>query len=124
MGEVKVIFFRDEEHCPVKEWLDELPKKVKAKGTVRIERLGELGHELKRPEADYLRDDTYELRWRFQSVNYRILYFFHGREAVVLAHGLTKEDIVPPRDIEIALSRKTKFERDPNRYRETREASL
>lgn len=26
MGVVKVIFFKDEEHCPVKAWLDELPK--------------------------------------------------------------------------------------------------
>ena len=118
---VKVIFYKDAECCPVKIWLDRLPKKAKTKGTVKIERLGELGHELKRPEADYLRDGVYELRWRFQSVNYRILYFFHGREAVVLAHGLTKEDIVPLRDIEIAIGRKKKFESDPIRYREIRE---
>jgi len=28
-------------------------------------------------------------------MNYRILYFFHGRMAAVLAHGLVKERAVP-----------------------------
>ena len=55
---------------PLLEWFDELPPKALSKCRVSIERLGQLGHELRRPEADYLRDDIYELRIRFQSVNY------------------------------------------------------
>lgn len=47
---------------PVLDWLDALPDKVKAKCLVRIERLKEQRHELRRPEADYLRDGIYELR--------------------------------------------------------------
>ena len=46
-------------------------------------------------------------------MNYRILYFFHGRTAAVLAHGLTKEREVPSMDIERALERKRLFEEDP-----------
>jgi len=121
MSVVKVVFYEEEEKCPVEEWLEDLPKKIKAKGIVRIERLAELGHELRRPEADYLRDDIYELRWRFQSVNYRILYFFHGQEIVVLSHGFTKEDIIPPKEIEIAIERKRKFERNPSLFRKIEE---
>ena len=34
-------------------------------------------------------------------MNYRILYFFHGRVAAVLAHGLVKKNEVPMRDIEL-----------------------
>lgn len=117
---VAVRFYRDEKGCPVKDWLDRIGKKAKAKGEVRIERLGEIGHEMRRPEADYLRDGVYELRWRLQSANYRILYFFHDREAVVLAHGLTKEDVVPESDIETAVRRKGNFERDPNKHTEER----
>lgn len=49
-------------------------------------------------------------------VNYRILYFFHGKEAVVLAHGLTKERVVPPREIDEAIRRKRKFEQDPDKH--------
>lgn len=121
MSSVKVVFYKEENKCPVKEWLDTLPKKIKAKGAVRMERLAELGHELRRPEGDYLRDEIYELRWRFQSVNYRILYFFHGKEIVVLSHGFTKEDIIPPKEIEIAIERKRKFERNPSLFREIKE---
>jgi phage-related protein len=109
----RVVFYVDQQGCQVLEWLDRLPKKVQAKAHVRIERLAEMGHELRRPEADYLRDNIYELRWRFQSVNYRILYFFHGKEVVVLSSGLTKDDRVPPKEIDLAVERKAAFESDP-----------
>ncbi|HTP41504.1 MAG TPA: type II toxin-antitoxin system RelE/ParE family toxin [Nitrospiria bacterium] len=120
MPATRVVFYQEQRRCPVLEWLDDLPKKIQAKAQVRIERLAELGHELHRPDADYLRDGMYELRWRFQSVNYRILYFYHGTAVVVLAHGLTKEDQVPVRDIELARTRKVAFESDPDghTYRE------
>ena len=49
-------------------------------------------------------------------MNYRILYFFHGRRAAVLAHGLVKERVVPSREIEVALTRKRQFEQDPERH--------
>lgn len=58
----------------------------------RIRRLAALGHEIRRPEADDLGDGIYELRVGFRGQNYRVLYFFHGTVASVLAHGLTKED--------------------------------
>jgi hypothetical protein len=45
-----------------------------------------------------------------------MLYFFHGRVAAVLVHGLVKEREVPPRDIEEAIRRKLKFELDPERH--------
>ena len=63
--------------CPLLVWLDGLVAKVQDKCIVKIERLTELGHELRRPEADFLRDGIYELRISHQSVNYRMLYFFH-----------------------------------------------
>lgn len=117
MPKIDVVFYQEEVgSVPVLDWLDELPAKAQDKCRVRIERLRDLGHELRRPEVDYLRDGIYELRVRLQSVNYRMLYFFHGRVAAVLAHGLTKEREVPPRDIEEAIRRKRKFELDPQRH--------
>ncbi len=78
MGAVRVVFYEDEKGCPALEWLESLQDKVFVKGAIRVERLKQLGHELRRPEVDYLRDQIYELRWRMGHVNYRILYFFHG----------------------------------------------
>jgi len=68
---------------------------------------------LRRPEADLLRDGIYELRVGLQHVNYRILFFFRRRVAAILAHGLTKQGIVPGAAIETALARKRRFEQDP-----------
>ena len=121
MPRTRVVFFRDREgNVPVLEWLDALPAKIQDKCVVKIERLRELGHELRRPEADLLRDGIYELRIGREGVNYRILYFFHGRVAAVLTHGLVKEREVPVKDIQRALERKCLFERDPqaHTYRE------
>jgi phage-related protein len=95
--------------------LDALPAKVQGKCTVKIERLRDLGHELRRPKADCLREGIYEFQASYQSVNYRILYFFHGKIAAVLSHGLTKEGVVPPAEIDRALGRKRKFELDAKR---------
>jgi len=111
-----VVFFIDEERlCPLRVWLDKLPTKAQDKCIVRIERLAELGHELRRPEADFRRDGIYELRASFQTVNHRMLYFFHQQTAVI-SHGLTKEKKVPDREIEVAIRHRKLFEKNPAKY--------
>jgi phage-related protein len=112
LAQTEVFFFREpkDNSVPLLEWLDGLPAKVQTKCTERIDRLGELGHELRRPEADFLRDGIYELRARYQSVHYRMLYFFAGKAVVVVSHGLTKERKVPPREIDLVIDRKKKVE--------------
>ncbi|HEY3914582.1 MAG TPA: type II toxin-antitoxin system RelE/ParE family toxin [Verrucomicrobiae bacterium] len=117
MPKTKVIFYKEDDgSVPILEWLDSLQEKALDKCTVRIERLKEMGHELRRPEADFLRDGIYELRVGLQHVNYRILYFFYGRTATVVSHGFVKEAAVPPKEIEKAIERKRKFEKDPTAH--------
>ena len=82
-----------------------------------MERLREMGHELRRPEADYLRDGIYELRVTLRGVNHRILYFFHGNIAAVVSHGLVKERVVPPREIDHAIERMRQFETNPKKHK-------
>ena len=95
--------------------MGEQPKPLD-KCTVRIERLEELGYELRRPQADFLRDGIYELRVGLQYLNYRMLYFFHGRTAAVISHELVKEAAVPPKEIEKAIEQKRKFEKNPKAH--------
>ena len=120
MPKTEVIFYRNERgQAPVVEWLRELRRKDKkayAKCNARIQVLAQLGHELRRPMADYLRDGIHELRIRQGHVNFRILYFFHGQAVAILAHGLTKEDEVPNADIERAIQRKEAFAKDPAKH--------
>ncbi|MBI5316160.1 MAG: type II toxin-antitoxin system RelE/ParE family toxin [Nitrospirae bacterium] len=121
MRRTLVVFYKDRKgNVPALEWMDALPAKVQDKCVVKIERLRELGHALRRPEADLLRNGIYELRVGWEGMNYRILYFFYGQVAAVLAHGIVKEREVPAKDIERALERKRLFEQDPegHTYRE------
>ncbi len=118
MPRTEVAFFRESDGTvPLSDWLAALPSVARAKCVVRLERLEELGHELRRPEADYLRDGIYELRIKHAGVNYRMLYFFHGRTAAVVSHGIMKQQAeVPSKDIERAAYRKKLFEGDPRRH--------
>jgi phage-related protein len=115
---VEVVFFQEAEGKtpPLIEWLDELPQKARVKCLVRLKRLEDLGHELRRPEGDYLRDDIYELRASGQGVHYRMLYFFHGKAAVVLTHGIAKEREVPNKEIDNAIRAQAAFEGNPSAH--------
>ena len=120
MPQTDIIFYQDDDgRVPVLDWLRDLNRRDRrayAKCVVRIQRLAAMGYELRRPEADLLRDGIYELRTRRGRVQYRILYFFHGQNVAVLSHALTKEAQVPPTDINRAIRRKEAFERDPARH--------
>lgn len=114
MPRTRIVLYRESDGTvPLLDWLDALPPKALAKCRVRIERLAELGHELRRPEADLLRDGVYELRVGLEGRNYRMLYFYHGRTVVVLSHGLTKERVVPPKEIDLAVTRRQRFTANP-----------
>ena len=110
-----VLYASGDGSSPLLIWLDRQQAKVQDKCLVKIERLAELGHELRRPEADFLRDGIYELRVRRGRVNYRMLYFFHDRTAVI-SHGLTKEKAVPDKDIDLAVTWKHKLSQDPKKH--------
>jgi len=122
LPKTKIVLYREsDDSVPVLEWLLRLPPKGQDKCRVRLGRLAELGHELRRPEADLLRDKIYELRASFQGIHYRILYFFHGNVAAVISHGIVKEGAVPPKEIEKAMERKAKFESNPIKHSYTKE---
>jgi phage-related protein len=117
MPRTLVVFFKDEDgSVPILDWLDGLEPKAQVKCLAKLKRLEELGHELRRPEADLLRDGVHELRIGLRGVNYRVLYFIHGQVAAVVSHGLTKERVVPPAEIDRAVRRKQAFEKDPGRW--------
>jgi phage-related protein len=79
MPQTDVFFYRDEDGTvPVLAWLQELAasnRRAAAACIAKLRLLAAFGHELRRPNADYLRDGIYELRVRRGKVNYRILYF-------------------------------------------------
>jgi hypothetical protein len=73
-------------------------------------------NELRRPEADLLRDGIYELRVSLQGIHHRILYFLHGTAGDVISHGLIKERVVSSKEIDRVVERKKRFEGDPRKH--------
>src|SRR5689334_16795824 len=110
-----VVFYSEENVAPFLQWFDRLGEAAQDKIIARIELLRARGHELRRPHADTLRDGIRELRTVSQHVNYRVLYFFHDRTAVI-SHGIVKEGIVPPREIDLAVERRLRFAADPAKH--------
>ena len=124
MPQTEVYLYADQDGVPVLDWLNALyrtDREAARKCAGAINRLTLLGHELRRPHADYLRDGILELRVKVGRVNYRILYFYEGRNVALLAHALTKEKEVPKADIERAIRRKQVYETDPAAHRRTLE---
>ena len=126
MPRTAVLVYRDGPGTkpPLTEWLETLRKperKAYAKCLAYIKLLEQDGCALRPPASKYLGEgmDLYELRIRVGSVNYRLLYFFCGKDIACLSHGLTKEDVVPDTDIQIAIRRMKLVRLDRNRYTQT-----
>lgn len=121
MPRTEVVFYRDDDgSAPVldalRRFLREGQRKEFAKCQVRITRLTACGHELRRPEADYLRDGVWELRITHRRVHHRILYFFAGERRAVLSHLIIKEASVPDSEIANACLHRALFLADPERH--------
>lgn len=119
MPAIDVRLFREENGTvPLLEWLDSLkPQKAIAKCRVLMELLKAAGQDLRRPHADILHDEIYELRARVGRVQYRMLYFFHGRGTAIISHGFIKRGAaVDPKEIDKAIDRKERFRANPDQH--------
>lgn len=88
MPETRVVFFRSESRrVPVLDAMERIATRqdvrLAAKCRVKIARLAMLGHELRRPDADYLDEGIHELRVIHRRRHLRVLYFFDEGTAVL-----------------------------------------
>ena len=88
---------------PVKDFIQQMDKKSRAKVWRYIALLEEHGPNLLRPYADYVRDKIRELRIRIQAGNVRIFYFFFLKGNIILLHVFKKKtQELPEKEIEQA----------------------
>jgi phage-related protein len=120
MPQTEILLFRKaDKEIPLLGWLAELQQhepKIWRKCLAMILLLEAEGFQLRRPHAEHLGEGIYELRIKAKSVNYRILYFFHGKNIAILTHGFTKEAKVPPAEINYAKEARKLVESDPECY--------
>ena len=88
---------------PVKDFIQQMDKKSRAKIWRCIALLEEHGPNLLRPYADYVKDKIRELRIKLYAGNVRILYFFFLKNNIILLHAFKKKtQKLPEREIEQA----------------------
>lgn len=120
MANISVLIYRAEDGCvPFLDWLDSQSGKVADRAFDRIEQLENEGYRIllgNRNRAAHLRDGIHELRFKLGRANYRILFFFHENWAAVVSHGITKEDRVPPHEIDRACQRRKECLQDIQKY--------
>lgn len=118
MPACRLVYFQtDAGRVPALEWMRTLEAKPLAKVRAIMELLADHGLDLERPHVAPLRDGISELRVRCGKVRYRLLFFRHRRELVILSHGLVKKtDRVPEDEIERALRHRRLFEAAPERH--------
>lgn len=104
----KIEFYEKENgEIPIKQFLDSLPYKHKAKAFWEIDLLKEYGTEIKEPYSKAMSGEDYkgiwELRIKFARDISRIFYFMPAGDTFILLHGfLKKTEETPKREIEVA----------------------
>ena len=96
----------------IEEFLKSLPAKDMAKVLRDIDLLAEYAPDLHEPYTKHIEGPIWELRSKFSSNIYRILYFVFKCNKLVLLHGFTKKTRkTPPSEIELAKKRLNDFEK-------------
>ena len=92
--------------CPVRDFLEDLPKTQRAKLFAAIALLQERGPTLGFPHTSQVEGKIRELRTHYGRQLYRILYFMDSMRHIVLLEAFEKDTArVPPERLAVALSR-------------------
>ncbi|MCD8307013.1 MAG: type II toxin-antitoxin system RelE/ParE family toxin [Clostridia bacterium] len=87
-----VIFYEKADgSCPVREFLDDQPAKMRAKLLRGISYLESEGNNLREPYSKFLKDGIFELRVSVGNDETRILYFFINGKNIVLTNAFVKK---------------------------------
>ena len=107
MRTTRILFYENENgRMPVREELESLSEPDQAKAAAHLSLLQEHGHALREPHVKHVRDKLMELRFKVSAGQYRIFFFFHVGDKMILVHGLQKKtQVTPSQDLKIALKR-------------------
>lgn len=93
-----IVFYKKRDgSCPIKEFLDSLDVKMRAKALLMVALLREHGGNLRLPYSEQLEEGIFELRAKQGSNITRLLYFFFVGKKAVLTNGFVKKTQKTPR---------------------------
>ena len=107
----EIIFYdRPDGTEPVREFLDSLNVKMRAKMVREIELLAVNGPELREPYSKAIGDGIFELRAKVGSDISRVLYFFYIGRKIILTNGfIKKSNRTPPGEKDKAIKYRAEY---------------
>ena len=120
MAKFKVLFYQKADGSePVKQFLNSLDKKMRAKMVRTIEALQNNGNDLREPYSKHLDDGIFELRAKVGTDISRVLYFFFIGQRVILTNGFIKKtQKTPTKEINLAKKYRSDFLQREEQYHE------
>ena len=120
MAKFKVLFYQKADGSePVKQFLNSLDKKMRAKMVRTIEALQNNGNDLREPYSKHLDDGIFELRAKVGTDISRVLYFFFIGQRVILTNGFIKKtQKTPKKEINLAKKYRNDFLQREEQYYE------
>ena len=111
MEEFEIIFYEAADgKCPVIDFMNSLPKKMREKIFKSIDILRIKGNSLREPYSKSLDDGIFELRCKVGSDITRTLYFFYIDKKIVMTNGFTKKTQRTPRsELDLAKARREDY---------------
>lgn len=112
MTEFKVIFYEKEnDDCPVEEFITSLDAKMRAKMVGLLELLEEKGNQLREPYSKLIDDGIFEIRCKVGNNITRVLYFFYFEGKIIRTNGFVKKtQKTPTEEIKLAKERRADYE--------------
>ena len=95
---------------PVEEFINSLDEKTQDKFIFKKELLEHFGPQLRRPHTDYIGSGIFELRFKGEEGQIRVLFFFLHEKKIILVHGFVKKtQRTPGKEIKIAKQRRKEY---------------
>jgi phage-related protein len=95
---------------PAKDFIDSLDSSSQRKFFFAKSLLEEFGHKLPQPHAKYIGDEIFELRFKGQEGNIRVLYFFFHQGKAIFTNGFIKKTAkLPIKERTLAIERRKEF---------------
>ena len=95
---------------PAKEFIESLNRKTRDLFVIKVKLIEEFGPSLRQPHTKNIGEGIFELRFKGQEGQIRVLFFFYYKRQIVFTNGFIKKtQKTPINEIRIAEARRKTF---------------